>query len=273
MDGSLLYFSIFICSRVDIENPKMVLIVGGIGLLCNLLGLVLFHDHSGHGHSHGGHSHGHSHSHSKKPKAISNSSADEPVVAASDNEKESKRVPHPLRHQSSLERISPLRQANIQNLQQAALEVQQQIEIEERYAQQDAEETRSRSRVHSGASSRLDAVVVSMEVTQVLSAEHNHDHSHDHDDGAHDHDHDHDHAHDDDKSGTKPSGEDLNMQGIFLHVLGDALGSVGVIFTALFVWLTDFSWRFYMDPIIRCILVLLSSLLHGCMIWQYNPPF
>ncbi|KAG0089050.1 hypothetical protein BGZ93_010068 [Podila epicladia] len=251
----------------DIENPKLVLIVGGIGLACNLLGLVLFHDHSGHAHSHGGHSHGHSHSHSKKPKAISNSSVDEPDVAASDNEKGSKRVPHPLRHQSSLERISPLRQANIQNLQQAALEVQHQIESEERYAQQDAEETRSRSRVHSGASSRLDGVVVSIESTQVLSAEHNHDHneahSHNHDDGAHDHDHDHDHAHDDDKSGTKPSGEDLNMQGIFLHVLGDALGSVGVIFTALFVWLTDFSWRFYMDPIIS--IFITAIIIHSAL--------
>jgi zinc transporter 1 len=80
----------------------------------------------------------------------------------------------------------------------------------------------------------------------VLSAEHDHDHNEAHD-----------HAHDDDK-GTQPSGEDLNMRGIFVHVLGDALGSVGVIFTALFVWLTDFSWRFYMDPVIRCILVHFS---------------
>lgn len=254
----------FCCSRVDIEDPKLVLVVGGIGLICNLMGLVLFHDHSGHGHSHGGHSHGHSHS-PKKPKTIASSPDD--VEIGSDQEKGPKRAP-PLRHQSSLERISPLKQANIQNLQQAALEVQQQIENEERYAQQDAEETRSqnslfiekegaRSRVQSGAS-RPDAVVVSMEGTQVLPAEHNHDHdddhneahghSHDHNDGAHDHAHAHD---DDEGKGTKPSGEDLNMQGIFLHVLGDALGSVGVIFSALFIWLTDFSWRFYMDPIIR----------------------
>ena len=45
-----------------------MLIVGGLGLLINLVGLVLFsgHAHShggggGHGHSHGGDSHGHSH--------------------------------------------------------------------------------------------------------------------------------------------------------------------------------------------------------------------
>jgi solute carrier family 30 (zinc transporter), member 1 len=30
----------------------------------------------------------------------------------------------------------------------------------------------------------------------------------------------------------------LNMRGVFLHVVGDALGNVGVIATALFIWLT-----------------------------------
>ena len=34
----------------DIDNPQLVLIVGGLGLVVNLLGLCLFHEH---GHSHG----------------------------------------------------------------------------------------------------------------------------------------------------------------------------------------------------------------------------
>ena len=46
----------------EIHNPKMILIVGALGLVVNLLGLCLFHEHGGgHGHSHGGHGHGHSH--------------------------------------------------------------------------------------------------------------------------------------------------------------------------------------------------------------------
>ena len=46
----------------DIHNPVNILIVGALGLLVNLLGLCLFHEHGGaHGHSHGGHGHGHSH--------------------------------------------------------------------------------------------------------------------------------------------------------------------------------------------------------------------
>ena len=39
----------------DIDDPKMILIVGSLGLVVNLLGLCLFHEHGagGHGHSHG----------------------------------------------------------------------------------------------------------------------------------------------------------------------------------------------------------------------------
>ena len=59
---------------------------------------------------------------------------------------------------------------------------------------------------------------------------------------------------------------DLNMRGVFLHVMGDALGNIGVIGTALFIWLTDFSWRFYMDPAISLIitLIILASAIPLC---------
>ena len=45
-----------IISPEMISEPKLVLLVGGIGLLVNVFGMFLFHDH--------GHSHGHSHAHS-----------------------------------------------------------------------------------------------------------------------------------------------------------------------------------------------------------------
>lgn len=45
----------------EVERPKLVLIVGAVGLALNVLGLALFADH---GHSHGGHDHSHSHGHS-----------------------------------------------------------------------------------------------------------------------------------------------------------------------------------------------------------------
>jgi solute carrier family 30 (zinc transporter), member 1 len=66
-----------------------------------------------------------------------------------------------------------------------------------------------------------------------------------------------------DKHGGGHSHENLNMRGVFLHVLGDALGNIGVIVTALFIWLTDFSWRFYADPLISLVItaIIFSSAL------------
>lgn len=59
---------------------------------------------------------------------------------------------------------------------------------------------------------------------------------------------------------------DLNMRGVFLHVMGDALGNIGVIGTALFIWLTDFSWRFYADPFISLVItvIILCSAIPLC---------
>ena len=50
---------------------------------------------------------------------------------------------------------------------------------------------------------------------------------------------------------------DLNMRGVFLHVMGDALGNLGVIASALFIWLTTFSWRFYSDPAISLVITVI----------------
>ncbi|KAI0971419.1 cation efflux protein [Xylaria arbuscula] len=52
-----------------IDSPKLVLIVGSVGLTLNILSATLLHEH--HGHDHGGHDHGHNHSqtetHSDEP--------------------------------------------------------------------------------------------------------------------------------------------------------------------------------------------------------------
>ncbi|KAK8086515.1 hypothetical protein PG994_001489 [Apiospora phragmitis] len=55
--------SIFLQSIEHVENPKLVLIIGGVGLGLNLISAVFVgHDHAGHDHGHGhGHSHGHDH--------------------------------------------------------------------------------------------------------------------------------------------------------------------------------------------------------------------
>lgn len=59
---------------------------------------------------------------------------------------------------------------------------------------------------------------------------------------------------------------DLNMRGVFLHVMGDALGNIGVIASALFIWLTPFWWRFYSDPVISLLItvIILASAIPLC---------
>ncbi|KAI1410280.1 cation efflux protein [Hypoxylon sp. FL1857] len=46
-----------------VENPKLVLIMGCVGLALNIISATLLHEHHGHdhGHGHGGHSHSHVH--------------------------------------------------------------------------------------------------------------------------------------------------------------------------------------------------------------------
>ncbi|XP_076450375.1 proton-coupled zinc antiporter SLC30A1-like [Babylonia areolata] len=59
------------------------------------------------------------------------------------------------------------------------------------------------------------------------------------------------------------SSAQMNTMGIFLHVLGDALGSVLVIVSSLVVWKAEGQWRHYVDPslsIIMIIIILFTTL-------------
>ena len=60
---------------------------------------------------------------------------------------------------------------------------------------------------------------------------------------------------------------DLNMHGVFLHVVGDALGNIGVIASALIIWLTTFPERFYFDPIISILItcIILKTAIPLCL--------
>ncbi|KAL2452403.1 Vacuolar zinc transporter ZRC1 [Exophiala dermatitidis] len=58
-------------------------------------------------------------------------------------------------------------------------------------------------------------------------------------------------------SGGHGHGHDLNMRGVFLHVLGDALGNIGVIASALIIWKTTFPERYYFDPGISLVITVI----------------
>lgn len=89
--------------------------------------------------------------------------------------------------------------------------------------------------------------------TDYNHASHNHNQAKD---GSHGHSHGgHGHSH-----------GDLNMRGVFLHVMGDALGNIGVIASALIIWLTTFPGRYYFDPAISLVItiIILGSAIPLC---------
>jgi len=73
------------------------------------------------------------------------------------------------------------------------------------------------------------------------------DTSHPHHEESHDHHHSH-HGH---------SHGSMNMRALLLHVLGDALGNVGVIATGLIIWKSDWQYKYYCDPVISLIITVI----------------
>ena len=69
------------------------------------------------------------------------------------------------------------------------------------------------------------------------------------------------HAEQNDKSGRGAHGHShagsMNMRALVLHVIGDALGNVGVIVTGLIIWLTEWSFKYYCDPIISLVITVI----------------
>ncbi|CAF1361971.1 unnamed protein product [Adineta steineri] len=79
------------------------------------------------------------------------------------------------------------------------------------------------------------------------SHSHSHSHGHSHDDSGHDHGHSHGSSEKSNQHGHSHSMRDnANMKGVFLHVLADTLGSVGVIISSLLIQF--FGWNIS-DPI------------------------
>lgn len=193
----------------EISQPRLVLVIGVLGLLSNFLGLALFHEH---GHSHGGHDHSHAdpeqHSHGHR----GSESGIEALMPENVLLREEQRL---LSHASTYGATSSASGANSHDL-------------------------------HNGHRN-----------------EHSHEHSHENARGHTQPDLD---GHDEHHHSRPKGGEaqvprrSMNMEGVFLHVLGDALGNIGVIISALFIWKTPFWWRFYMDPFVSlCITAIIFA--------------
>ncbi|KIW38209.1 uncharacterized protein PV06_10149 [Exophiala oligosperma] len=65
-------------------------------------------------------------------------------------------------------------------------------------------------------------------------------------------------SHNHSKPVKKANGDtDMGTSAMILHVVGDALGNVGVIASALIIWLTPWSGRFYADPAVSLFIAVI----------------
>jgi len=59
------------------------------------------------------------------------------------------------------------------------------------------------------------------------------------------------------KGGHGHNHADMGMNAMILHVIGDALGNIGVIVSALIIWLTTWSGKYYADPAVSLFITLI----------------
>ncbi|CAN9323585.1 unnamed protein product [Alternaria sp. RS040] len=267
----------------DVSHPVIILIVGSCGLASNIIGLFLFHDH-GHSHGHDAHSHaeeGHSHGVDAHDHAIADESGNIADVLPQN------RVGFP---------------SNLTQTPTKSNGVSFTSDADTRRSSTPGKKNKRHSRSHSRNYATIDEIYVhpSSFRNSIIESSRAHDDEADDEDnnvidddepteqtsllskskshGSHDHSHANGktnkkdqhkgHNHNQPKKESSAGGHghshaDLNMRGVFLHVMGDALGNIGVIGTALFIWLTDFSWRMYADPAVSLlitVIILLSAL-------------
>ncbi|PWN28168.1 cation efflux protein [Jaminaea rosea] len=266
-----LCFSIFMeaierfVNVTEVSNPRLVIIVGSLGLASNIVGLFLFHDHGhshgGHSHSHGSHSHGaesHDHAHSHDIEPAHDSSVSASATAIPSNGKSKQRSSSVDQEVGSLYgHPAQTRAYVVQTAQDMGYERQGKsvaIQGGERdtlnpaasssngYGTMDRDVEADADAANDDLPSAETAIAHRLPGSNKAKKDHSHGGA-----GGHSHGGGHGHSHD----------GSMNMQGVFLHVLGDALGNVGVILAGVFIATTSYWWRFYSDPLISFIITII----------------
>ncbi|CUA76755.1 putative zinc transporter protein DDB_G0282067 [Dictyostelium discoideum] [Rhizoctonia solani] len=289
-----LCFSIFMeaierfFSTPEISNPRLVVIVGSLGLASNILGLFLFHEH---GHDHPTEKHESSAKSAPAPvKPVSNNATEStpllissPSASSSSSEASTPRpradsstslIGHPAHTRAALVAAGE----EVKRSQARPVRKQKKVEDDSIVRSAPVAGPFAASRgIHAqmnsqGAEDRMDVVVDpstaladdecedpagdcegphahAHPVTPYAHDEHEHNHDHSH---AHSHEHGHSHGH-----GHGHGHGSMNMRALVLHVLGDALGNVGVIATGLIIWLSDWKLKYYCDPIISLVITVI----------------
>lgn len=211
----------------DVSHPLLVVIVGACGLASNIFGLLLFHEHGhshSHGHSHGDKESGHVHAAHATLTAADNIPQDPSTTVRARSVSYSSMYGHPAATRAAVS--------------QAA----QDIAIASPSSHQ-------RNASSSSRSLRMDpngSVELSITETPRLDHGHNKPESFSMPPLPSGHSHGHGHSH-----------GSMNMRALMLHVMGDALGNIGVIVTGLIIWLTTWSGRFYLDPAVSLVITII----------------
>ncbi|EAU93048.2 zinc/cadmium resistance protein [Coprinopsis cinerea okayama7 len=233
----------------EISNPKFIALVGSFGLASNLVGLLLFHEHV--------HPHSHDHKHDSKSPSPSSSREGSIRNSATGASKDghSRPRPKPIRTHSGSQ--SPASQDDIlyghpaatrASLVQTANEIAAQSppapshvpSLSQGRASIDSPATAGQQHGHNDSQiiyttdnrTSVDEQSPLLATTPDVPTE------------ARKRSHAHGHG-------------SMNMRALVLHVIGDALGNVGVIATGLVIWLTDWSWKYYFDPVISLVITVI----------------
>ncbi|KAH9968967.1 cation efflux protein [Russula dissimulans] len=248
-------------STPEISNPKLVVLVGSLGLISNIIGLSLFHEH--------GHGHDHSHHSARPSRAPSIRSAPLEFVTPEATPLPIRQTGVPVPHSGSYSSLYGHPAATRASFVQTANNIARSsspapvdrpwksrtrpsielwspdsafvgsppYERDER-----VNHTTSASDPHEQTSLLQHPPVSypasSIPVSGSWSSPDPESHGHAH-------------------------GGSMNMRALLLHVLGDALGNVGVIATGLIIWLTSWSFRYYCDPIIS--LIITAIIFHSAL--------
>ncbi|KAL4242192.1 Cation efflux transmembrane domain superfamily protein [Abortiporus biennis] len=244
-------------STPEISNPRLVVLVGSLGLASNIVGLFLFHEH--------GHDHGHDHGKSsptpsKTPSIHSVTDHDHTPRAASPqnihlsrerSESYSSLYGHPAATRASM----------VQAAQDIADARSPSPVAHIKRSHPSRSRSRHESQTQAESSSETVATIIPSVVLQpvgdsepptdetmpLLPSDSSslesvpHSLHEDHPKGGH----------------ASHSHGSMNMRALLLHVLGDALGNVGVIATGLVIWRTSWSFKFYFDPIISLVITVI----------------
>ncbi|KPM40596.1 hypothetical protein AK830_g5948 [Neonectria ditissima] len=252
----------------EITNPQLMLIVGCAGLFSNLVGFFVLggHGHGGHSHDdHDDHDHAHEHSHNHahdeeegRAGLLSHdehnhnhgrdeSSASRPSAPprGRDNRRSSKSGHSRL---ASIEDMSihpaSFRQdiiaASMANGSDSTSESENEFDAtfiaEEDEADEESPLLQGAKKGSNSLSTHKQPAHAHPTVRRPRrdsSIHHGHNHTMPNKPGKKGHGHNHD---------------DMGMNAMVLHVIGDALGNIGVMATALIIWLTDWPGKLYADP-------------------------